>query len=578
MADYTYTGSDNELADWSRRYLTSRIGDGTGDHEEAYFNTLRLIMALRRGGSLLDIGAGFGRVVELATPMMQRVVALEPDIDRFRWTRDHYHKPPACTVLHQLSSDYLRNHPDARFDVVVISMVIQHTSTAVCDQLLRDAARLVQDDGVVVVSTTHAPQSASGYTYADALPEELYLPQETFDAYAADPLSQTRGVPVRRFSRAQLLACVEPCFELLHWEQFSWYRPERVPEVAERLQVPADELKDTGDSQFVVLRKLQRDSSGTDAQAESESPSLQSLLRDQIESLSARVETLQGLLGKEQAGVPTGYVDRGTQQLLARRYQQDAAQGITHPMMEVEFRNHSQTGEDGILNYLFSIVGAGNRTVVEIGAGDGRECNSANLIINHGWSALLCDGSEKNAAIARQYYANHPDTWINPPEFFQGWLCAENINEIVAQHGFRGEIDLLSIDVDGVDYWLWKAIDVVNPRVVVVEFQPYWMADRSVTVPYDSDFRAQFVDYPALKTVLHYCGASLPAMVKLGVQKGYRLVGTNRLSFNAFFVRNDIAPGILKAVDAASSFANPRLVQHYINAQRMLADYPWQDV
>jgi hypothetical protein len=99
----------------------------------------------------------------------------------------------------------------------------------------------------------------------------------------------------------------------------------------------------------------------------------------------------------------------------------------------------------------------------------------------------------------------------------------------------RREIDLLSLDIDGIDYWLWKAITVIRPRVVVAEVQVIWGDSRSVTVPYRSDFRAEYLHGFGI-----YCGASLPAFVKLARAKGYRLVGTQCHGYNTFFLRDDV--------------------------------------
>jgi len=135
------------------------------------------------------------------------------------------------------------------------------------------------------------------------------------------------------------------------------------------------------------------------------------------------------------------------------------------------------------------------------------------------------------------------------------FVTAENVNQILERHDLSGEIDLLSIDIDGMDLWVWKAINAVRPRVVVIEFQDILGAHRSVSIPYDADFRAR--DYSTNRTMNNYVGASLAAMVKLGKEKGYRLVGVNRMAFNAFFVRNDLAPDLLPEVKAQDCLKHP---------------------
>lgn len=228
------------------------------------------------------------------------------------------------------------------------------------------------------------------------------------------------------------------------------------------------------------------------------------------------------------------------------------------------FRVHSQHEEDGILHFIFSLIGSTNKECIEICAGNGIECNTANLIICHRWTGLLIDGCEDNIARAKRFYAAHPDTRFWPPKIVKEWITRANVNRIVEDNGFTGEIDLLSLDVDGVDYWLWEALTCVSPRVVVLEFNHLWGDEHSVTVPYHDDFVAEFTPYGS-----DYAGASLPAFVKLGNCKGYRLVGTNAIATNAFFLRNDIHCDWLPEISASSCFRHPRArfgMQHRLPA------------
>jgi hypothetical protein len=119
-------------------------------------------------------------------------------------------------------------------------------------------------------------------------------------------------------------------------------------------------------------------------------------------------------------------------------------------------------------------------------------------------------------------------------------VTRENINDLVSSHGFAGEIDLLSIDIDGIDYWVWEQLTSCRPRVVIVEYNPFLGADRSVTIPYDPEFDRHRFDVPRFA----YYGASLRALVKLGARKGYRLVLVEPRGVNAFFVREDLAAAV----------------------------------
>ena len=136
-----------------------------------------------------------------------------------------------------------------------------------------------------------------------------------------------------------------------------------------------------------------------------------------------------------------------------------------------------------------------------------------------------------------------------PPHINNAWVTRENVNKLIEGNGFSGEIDLLSIDMDGVDYWIWDAISCTSPRVVIVEYHNILGPDRSITVPYTPDFN-RFDSHP------DYLGASLKAFVKLGRKKGYRLIGVNKYEFNAFFIRNDIASDLFPEIEVSSCFAH----------------------
>lgn len=244
--------------------------------------------------------------------------------------------------------------------------------------------------------------------------------------------------------------------------------------------------------------------------------------------------------------------------LLRLKYQELLRQNAPlPPLADVEFGAFSQNGEDGILLYLFSILGVGSRKCVEICAGDGIECNTANLIVNHGWTGLLFDGSDENVARGQTFYRQRKDGLsFYPPQMVVGWITAENINDLLGDNGFQGEIDLLILDLDGMDYWIWKAIDRIQPRVVIVEYNQNLGAQRAVTIPYQSDYAHNWqFGYPV--------SASLPAFVKLGRQKGYRLIGCERFGINAFFVRQGLGEDQLPEVDAATCLPHADLADDH---------------
>jgi hypothetical protein len=126
------------------------------------------------------------------------------------------------------------------------------------------------------------------------------------------------------------------------------------------------------------------------------------------------------------------------------------------------------------------------------------------------------------------------------------------VNQLIADHGFAGEIDLFSLDLDGNDYWIWEAMTACSPRIVILEYNSMFGPDRAVTVPYDPAF-----DRHRHHTI--YYGASLTALAKASERKGYLLVTVEPTGVNAFFLRNDLAAHI-PACDPARAF---RLLEKY---------------
>lgn len=246
------------------------------------------------------------------------------------------------------------------------------------------------------------------------------------------------------------------------------------------------------------------------------------------------------------------------------------------PFSECGFKVFSQTDEDGLLLLLFAVLGTTDRRCVEICAGDGIECNSANLILNHGWNGTLVDGSPVNVAMGQRFYRQHRLTYTNPPRFLCEWVTRGGLNGALEKAGVSGDLDLLSLDLDGVDYWIWEALEIIRPRVVVLEYQDILGPDRSLTVPYADDFDCR--KYPMTDGGPNFAGASLSAFVKLGRRKGYRLVGVNRLGFNAFFVRADLAPEALPEVPVHACFGHEKVQRGMRERWPTVARLPWVEV
>lgn len=259
-------------------------------------------------------------------------------------------------------------------------------------------------------------------------------------------------------------------------------------------------------------------------------------------------------------------VDQAVQLLLAAQHQERLRSDTPLPgLMESEATFFSQNGEDGILLYLFSLLGHGDRISAELCAGDGIECNTANLIMNHAWYGLLVDGDETNVRIAQEFYAQSRQSWFDPPAVRRAWVTAETASELLKAAEVDDPLDLLVIDVDGMDYWVWRSLSDLRPRVVVIETNPA-LGEERLTLAYDPDF-VRPADIP-------FAGTSLPAMVDLGRELDYQFVGTERFGINAFFVRSDLVPdrlplpSFVDVLNTASVQRSARLIAKHLEPYR----------
>ncbi len=224
------------------------------------------------------------------------------------------------------------------------------------------------------------------------------------------------------------------------------------------------------------------------------------------------------------------------------------AAGAVASLREVEFRVFSQWGEDGILQYLLGRVPVERAVFVEFGVQDYRESNTRFLLMQDDWRGLVLDADADNVrAIAESdlYWRHHLTALCR-------FVTRENIDALIRESGIEGDIGLLSIDIDGNDYWVWQAIGAVQPRIVVCEYNSLFGARRALTVPYRADFSRSRAHHSNL-----YFGASLPALCRLAAEKGYAFAGSNSAGSNAFFVRREFAAGI-RALGAQEGYVESR--------------------
>jgi hypothetical protein len=217
--------------------------------------------------------------------------------------------------------------------------------------------------------------------------------------------------------------------------------------------------------------------------------------------------------------------------------------GEPHRLHRYALQVNSQNGEDGIIREIFRRIGTSNRVFVEIGVGDGKECNTA-FLLSQGWSGYWLDASD---AFLR--------TLETQRESYHGCLtpCVsvvdkENIAALFERLGIPKQYDLLSLDIDQNTFHVWEALRGFTPRVVVVEY--------NAAIPPDIDWKVQYVAERAWDGTQNF-GASLKAFEKLGSQLGYSLVGCDFNGINAFFVRNDLTSDKFAAPFTAENHYEP---------------------
>ncbi len=212
---------------------------------------------------------------------------------------------------------------------------------------------------------------------------------------------------------------------------------------------------------------------------------------------------------------------------------------------DAEFQVYSQWGEDGILEWLVQRLPISSRRFVEFGVENYREANTRFLLVNRNWQGLVMDARPDNMRSLRE----HEIYWKYNLTAVSTFITRDNINELISTHGFGGKIGVLSIDIDGNDYWVWESIAAAAPDIVVCEYNAVFGDLHPITIPYDPDFSRTRSHASNL-----YFGASIRALCQLAARKGYDLVGTNRAGVDAFFVRKDLMSLIDSSIASKEPF------------------------
>lgn len=213
-----------------------------------------------------------------------------------------------------------------------------------------------------------------------------------------------------------------------------------------------------------------------------------------------------------------------------------------------EYKVFSQWKDDGIIQFLVEYLNIPNKVFIEFGVENYYESNTRFLLMNNNWKGLILDGSAAHVASIKQ----QDIYWKYDLTAVQSFVTAENINDTIKSNGFSGEIGLLHIDIDGNDYWVWKAINCVDPVIVIMEYNSVFGNEKPWVTPYKESFNRTAAHHSNL-----YFGASIVSLADLAEEKGYKFIGCNSSGNNAYFVRKDHV-GALKTLSAEEGYVLSR--------------------
>jgi len=214
-------------------------------------------------------------------------------------------------------------------------------------------------------------------------------------------------------------------------------------------------------------------------------------------------------------------------------------------LADLEFKIFSQFGDDGIIQYLTQNIQCEYRTFIEFGVGDYFESNTRFLLQKDNWSGFVMDSSPSNIERIKKA----PFYWKYALNAQAAFITKENIMELLSPYIIDwGGVDLLHIDLDGNDYWVWKAIEI-KPTILILEYNSIFGFDRAITVPYNANFDRTAAHFSNL-----YWGASLKALYDLSIERGYTLIGCNSAGNNAYFLRKDKMNESVKEVSLKDGF------------------------
>jgi hypothetical protein len=217
---------------------------------------------------------------------------------------------------------------------------------------------------------------------------------------------------------------------------------------------------------------------------------------------------------------------------------------LTKPSTGVKLFSNME--EDGIILWLMARLGIQKGIFIDIGSNDCINSNCANLVFNFNWEGIFIDMDKRLLGIGQRNYRFFGKTKQLQLKFVQTGVSAGNINEIISQHIWQPGIDFMSIDIDGNDYYIWKALTVVRPKIVVIENKVEY-GWHDIAIPAGSPFSPS------------EWGASPYTMTQLAKEKGYTLVASNKMGFNLFYLRNDLVNEHIPGIQLEEVLNDPKI-------------------
>ena len=239
---------------------------------------------------------------------------------------------------------------------------------------------------------------------------------------------------------------------------------------------------------------------------------------------------------------------------------------------ELSFKVFSQNNEDAILEYLILSLKINDIKFVEIGTEDYSESNTRFIYQKYNCDGLIIDNTKNLLSkVSKQLHI-----WKGNLAIEENVVDKKNIKSLLSKHSFDNEIDIFSIDIDGVDYWIIKELPDQISKIFVAEYNPYFGSNLEITVPYLEEFnRSKYHES-------NLCwGMSLKALINLMLSKGFRFIGSNSLRNNAFFIKNEYLNQLpLDKIDInnLNNFTNARYRENRNKDGKLLLTNPDQNL